>query len=220
MAENEALKEKVDILFKLGRSYIDNVTRKNENSKESEDNAEEDVIKVEEENIENLQAWTKNKMRGFKRATSASRATPKTFAPDKKKSIAPPTVPQPAPQTRPTPPPPRPAPPPAAAPESDNPYRGKYCHYFVNAGKCNYKERTGYKCKFEHKIAPMCNPGMNCSRTKCMFSHPKVNNFLGNTRAMNPMMNPWQLGQMINPWMTPPTNQFTQNPWNTQGSQH
>ena len=33
MSENEALKEKVDILFKLGRSYIDSATRKKENSK-------------------------------------------------------------------------------------------------------------------------------------------------------------------------------------------
>ena len=37
---------------------------------------EDDVIEVEEENIENLQAWTKNKMRGLKRATPASQATP------------------------------------------------------------------------------------------------------------------------------------------------
>ena len=33
--------------------------------------------------------------------------------------------------------------------------RGKYCHHFVNQGICRYEERTGEKCKFEHKMAPM-----------------------------------------------------------------
>ena len=159
-------------------------------------------------------------MRGFKRATPASQATQQTSAQDNKKPSVPPPRQSPSPPpTRPTPPPSRPAPPPAA-PESENPYRGKYCHYFVNAGKCNYEERTGQKCKFEHKIAPMCNSGMNCSRTKCMFSHPKVNNFLGNGRGMYPMMNHWQMGQMINPWMTPPSNQFIPSPWSIQGNQN
>ena len=90
----------------------------------------------------------------------------------------------------------------------------KFCHYFVNQGRCNYVERTGFRCKFEHKVAPMCNSGMNCTRQKCMFSHPKVNTsapFLGR----NAMINPWQL---MNPWMQMPPSQLYTNStnWNLQ----
>ena len=48
-AENEVLKEKVDVLFKLGRSYLNNMQKPKEDSKTK------------------VQAWTRNKMRGFKR---------------------------------------------------------------------------------------------------------------------------------------------------------
>ena len=98
----------------------------------------------------------------------------------------------------------------------ENIYKGRYCHYYVNMGNCNFKERTGVKCKYEHKQAPMCNQGTSCTRSKCMYSHPKTpgnrnqNNFLGQ------MINPWT---MINPWMNQSPNPWNvQNPWNMKKS--
>ena len=68
-SENEILKEKIDVLFKLGRSYLNNSTNpdnKKKDSKETkkdehkdEDNIE--VIEEEVEDIEDLQEWTKKK---------------------------------------------------------------------------------------------------------------------------------------------------------------
>ena len=102
--------------------------------------------------------------------------------------------------------------------ESGQETRKKYCHYLSNYGRCNFEERSGDKCKFSHDQAPMCNSGINCSRFKCMFSHPRQqgsnnNNFLGQARNMNQWMNPWE---MMAPWMNQMNqnqNQF-QNPWN------
>ena len=77
-AENEELKEKVDVLFKLGRSYIN---RKENSSpsppsppppQEKKNENDPDLIEViddEEVSSENLQAWTKNKLRLFKRVS-------------------------------------------------------------------------------------------------------------------------------------------------------
>ena len=224
--ENEVLKEKVDVLFKLGRSYINNVknSQKEAGTKSSIDK-DEDIQVVEEDdtdNIENLEAWTKNKMRGFKRVNPSAPPKPgpaasHTAPPQKPPSTntsAPGTTNSSEKETLKTP---------AhnSYPEDENRYKGRYCHYFVNTGKCNYEDKTGIKCRFEHKIAPMCNFGLSCSRPKCMFSHPKVNGngnnpFLGNMRGLNPLMNPWQ---MINPWITPQQNQFQNQPWNAQGYQ-
>ena len=81
-----------------------------------------------------------------------------------------------------------------------NLYRGRYCHCYVNQGKCNFEERTGQKCRYEHKQAPMCNFGINCTNYKCMYSHPKK------TEIQNQTRNPFVI---MNPWMMP------QNFWNT-----
>ena len=227
MSENEVLKEKIDVLFKLGRSYLNRENRNMEKETVTEANAEEDdeiqVIEENVENVENLQAWTTNKLRGFKRVNPATKAAPKASAsvPSAVKPKAP-TSPPPA-STASTPPPGPTTTPSPPASEAANEHSRKYCHYFVNTGKCNYEERTGLKCKFEHKTAPMCNFGLICTQAKCMFSHPKINgannnSFLGNMRGMAPMINPWQ-GQMINPWMTS-ANQFMPSPWNIQGSQN
>ena len=74
-AENEVLKERVDILFKLGRSYID---KSKTNAEKKTETTDEDIEVIEEvvedtENIENLQGWTKSKMRGFRRVNPASK---------------------------------------------------------------------------------------------------------------------------------------------------
>ena len=242
-AENEALKEKVDVLFKLGRSYINNsnnekATNKRTNKKkEEEDEIEivEEIIEETTENMETLQGWSTNKMRGFIRMNPAAPpATSNRQHPAPKKKSDPFThKPTPSPSGRTTAASGRktPSPTPSGTPgkerhqssaENDQGYvqTGRYCHFFVNQGDCRHEERTGNKCKFEHKIAPMCNFGMNCSRNRCMFSHPKVNgrnNFLGNARNQMTMMNPWQ---MMNPWMSTPPSQFLQNPWNSQGKQN
>ena len=228
--ENEQLKEKVDVLFKLGRSYLNRKeSREHGAMKEPPSNHEDEIetisiedVTVEEASVEevtdeDLQSWTKNKLRGFKRAGPASK-------PEKKNEANPAIKSSPTTTTTTTKPT-------AAGMEAtpaqqpngmENNVPLRYCHFYVNKGKCNFEERTGQKCRFEHKIAPMCNLGLNCTRLKCMYSHPKVNgvnSFLGNTRGMNQMMNPWNLGQMMNPWMTTPSNQFMPNPWNFQGRQ-
>ena len=87
----------------------------------------------------------------------------------------------------------------------------RYCHFYVNFGNCQFEQRTGRKCKFQHKQAPLCKSGINCSRLKCMFSHPKPQAqkpFLG---QQIPMMNPWQ---MIPPWLPQAQTQLlSSNQW-------
>ena len=94
-SENEILKEKIDVLFKLGRSYLNNSTNPDNNKKDTketkkdehkdEDNIE--VIEEEVEDIENLQEWTKKKMRGFRRVNPATEpSTPKEHVPGPKKN--------------------------------------------------------------------------------------------------------------------------------------
>ena len=219
--ENEVLKERVDVLFKLGRSYLNNSETK---KKEAAEDIEEEIIEADKtedaEDLENLEEWTKNKLRGFRRVDPTKPSNKQTKnSSTKAKTTA--EVHPPPPQSK--------APPKEATPKTsngtenfereENNYKGRYCHYFVNVGNCTFEERTGIKCKYEHKQAPMCNQGTSCTRVKCMYSHPKLqgnrnqNNFLGQT--MNPwaMMNTW-MNQTPNPWNAP-------NPWNkTQGSQN
>ena len=84
---------------------------------------------------------------------------------------------------------------------SDRPSKKQYCHFFSNFGKCRYEERTENPCRFLHDPAvPMCNSGISCTRTKCMYKHPRIGgkpSFLGNNP--NPVnINPWQ---MLLPWL-------------------
>ena len=226
-AENEVLKEKVDVLFKLGRSYI-NKTKTKENAKldapkVQDDKTEEIEIVADEEDV-NLQSWSRNKLRGFKRVDPTKEPENKnTNKMRTKATVHAPSSPSPTPKVNPTPPtrnlqpPSTPAEP---AGNRDEPSSNlnmntsrRYCHYFVNQGRCNHEERTGERCRFEHKQAPMCNSGINCSRHRCMFSHPKIsgNQNSRNQSFLGPMMNnPWN---MINPWMNQNQNQ---NPWNVQ----
>ena len=188
-AENEALTEKVDILFKLGRSYLNqtNVTKKND----SMDKKNDDIIEIDDEqtdvNLESLESWTTKKLRGFKRVSPAATAEKQNKTnlsyPDPKKqqssynssssrmsrassSSAPsrPSSPTDVQQVQ-------------QSEIQRDIYKDKFCHFFVNTGNCTYEERTGKKCKFEHRQAPMCRLGISCRRPKCMFLHPKMRSF-------------------------------------------
>ena len=71
-----------------------------------------------------------------------------------------------------------------------------YCHFWNNYGSCNYQEKTGRPCKFEHKQAPRCNFDGNCNRKACMFSHQNQNtDFLGRGQrsVRPPPPQPWQM---------------------------
>ena len=127
----------------------------------------------EEESTDDLNAWTKNKLRGFRRVSPGSPAESNNEnkkAPETKRPTPNPTsksVPPLPPTITPTPTEGRPT------MTFDN-GRKLYCHFFVNQGKCTHEERTGDKCKFEHEKAPMCRSGMSCSRAKYMYSHPNI----------------------------------------------
>ena len=81
------MKEKVEILFKLGRSYIDKVDLENSKARtdksdqrttpEGDHVREEHEPETESENFENLSAWATNKHRGFRRVSLTSKAEPK-----------------------------------------------------------------------------------------------------------------------------------------------
>ena len=86
----------------------------------------------------------------------------------------------------------------------------RFCHFFVNYRRCNYEERTGRKCKFIHKAAPLCRNGTNCQRQKCMYSHPQTQGQKGFLTNQMSMMNPWQ---MLPPWIHQPQPQQLTHPW-------
>ena len=240
LEENEELKEKVDVLFKLGRSYIDKAD--NNEPKEASKEKEKDMIEEitiednhdhenSEANCENLSAWTTQKFRGFRRVSPATNSAPNKQTKTRKMS----------PDT------PKKSPPSSSLNERlqnlamNNPtgrgeqtqVRGstKYCHFFSNFGKCHFEERTGYPCKFVHKVAPVCRSGTACTRSKCMYTHPNmggrglINPFLGqnsnyqrNNLPWQQMMNQENLRPLVNPWMfmTMPTFQQPMNQYQEQ----
>ena len=233
MEENEELKEKVEILFKLGRSYITKAESANTNSNESvseqttnpTQERQEPEPRIEEEmasnNLEDLGSWMMNKSRGFKRVSPSANSQPTSRPQTTSGSTSSPGTPGSVSSV------------PGATsrasltvnerleriarnnptsndtiPSNPTPEeRRQYCHYFSNFGKCNYEARTGRKCQFEHRVAPMCQRGTACSRTKCMYTHPNMggrndSTFLGRNMTpyqsmMNPFMNPWG---MMNPF--------------------
>ena len=224
------MKEKVDILFKLGRSYInrnekkDSTSEKKDNPGKPIDDEEIETVSIDEVTEEDLETWTKSKLRGFKRAgpstnaeknsnsrppnpttTEASRPTANSGTSNPPKAAASQGQPQKTPH------PPKASPVDAATPSYENHPRGRtlYCHYFSNLGKCTYEERTGATCRFVHEEAPMCQSGLACNRAKCMYKHPNMagrkNNFLDQSTAFPQPMNPWQT---MNPWWNPHHNQI------------
>ena len=219
--ENEELKEKVEVLFKLGRGYIDKQEKKQHSTNEI--NVDEiETVSVEEITLEDdtnvtnddLQGWTRNKLRGFKRSSPTTTA-------EKNSSIKPSNDKN---RGANNPPPLKPAEPTQVVPEKNNVQteRPKYCHYFSNIGKCIFEERTGGTCKFSHGDAPMCQRGASCTREKCMYKHPNLSgmrnssSFLDQRKPRSGIfqnsgnINPWM---MINPWWNP-NQAYIPGPWN------
>ena len=244
--ENEELKEKVDILFKLGRGYISKAEsldgkNGNQDSGEEAEGNKETVIDITEEqdkvddseSFQSLSSWQANKYRGFRRVSPAAPSRPQTPA-----RWPSPPVPQTQPLTPTTD---------ARTPgttdtakaahhpaetiserlkriEKNNPVNDvrrkpmQYCHFYTNFGTCNYEEKTGKKCKFEHVTAPMCQRGMSCNRPKCMYTHPntggRTEHFLGQRSQNHSPPSPWQQVMMMNPWAMMQMNPYQNNTMN------
>ena len=199
-----------------------------------EKEAETDIIEVETIDVEgvvdeDLVTWTKNKFRGFKRASPSTPAIEKTSPKpsvnkDKKNlsnndetsssSSSPSSV---------TPPPTSSENIATAGNQQFQSGRIQYRHFFSKFGKCFFEERTGAPCRFVHQPAPLCQSGTACRRNRCMYTHPNMagrNNFLGKNTTPQMNMNPWPMMQQMNfrnPWnmnLPNPWNLNLPNPWN------
>ena len=215
-AENIELKERVEILYKLARSYIN---RMKDNEHCDEENMENFISSNNENNEASSETvtWQRNNLRGFRRspkpidsgATLSPNPTQLTTQSETKSS-------------------PRTENSSKSLNDRLNQNEGRtvmkklYCHYFSNYGTCDYEKRTRNKCKFEHSDKPpMCENGTSCSRSKCMYRHPnsgsRKSNFLDRNTSPQPVfvdqrsMNPWPV---MNPWWLAQQGQMsTQNPW-------
>ena len=226
LKENEELKEKVDILFKLGRGYIDRIEPRKDNDTpvitvEKEKN---DEVETPDDDIECLTAWATNKYRGFKRVSPTASSLRSKGPPTTSPGAA--TTPRPD-QSSPSSPGPSTAQlsvnerlqnlaknNPTTRPNPDVNGQPQYCHFFTNYGRCNFEEKTGKRCKFLHKTAPMCKKGLSCTRTRCMFTHPNTGGqnspFLGTGTQFQNNQTPWL--QVMNPFSNP-LNFMAMNPF-------
>ena len=202
--ENETLKERVDILFKLGKSYL-------EKDKKVEKNENADIIEVlEDDNTDptrdELPFRPQNRMRGFRRVNPST--IPNSIPLGGEANMG--KKQDQTPNER----------------NSDEQQKQKpnFCHFFVNFGRCNFQSRTRQRCKFERKEAPSCNYGPGCTRTKCQFSHPRAKPFLERRQfaPSPPWLNPWQTpnnhGAIRNQQVLPPVSSWQVNPWMNQWS--
>ena len=216
IANNEILQEKIEVLFKLGKSYLDN----NKKLKERMENTATDstdainqnvddenisVVSNEPDEVRKEGGWTTSKMRGFKRKqpnvdspgegeSRSKLARSTTENPDASQEIR----------------------------NSEHLNRQgeisskRVCFYFSTTGTCKYEERTGLKCRYEHSRGSMptlCRFGVNCSKARCTFMHPKLPQNWGEMQLFLEKIGNMSL---INPWQ----NQVALNPWNHQGQQN
>ena len=192
VAENTVLKERNDVLYKLGKIYIDKQKEKGQDEVE-----DIQIVQEVESNSQNhLQnGWKTLRKRGFKKVSGESRNQ------ETQSSHSIPIN--------------------AALNQEDQPTsrnqeqerrveRIRFCHYYVNGGSC----RFGDNCKFKHQAAPPCRSGDSCRREKCMYSHPRssqtsqsflLNQNLGQTSPWQVPMT-WALPfqgnlQNVSPWM-------------------
>ena len=219
--ENEALKDKNETLYKLSKSYLErqNDTQNsqvlNPNNSDPPPSVQSDITEIiEEENTQNKD-WSTNILRGFKKKKVSCSQTQEqnniensvNHHPSSKDRSSTGNLSSPLNQL---------------APQSDDiqPRYKRYCQFFANTGKCAYEERTGNKCRYLHEKPPLCKFGINCSKMKCIFSHPRLkgvpaevntNDFLGNIKNLINMINPWLNQSTGNPWNIPARPNI--NPW-------
>ena len=218
-SDNTALKERIDILYKLAKSYLDRFEpstsdRTPEQEKKVVISDEVEVLEDSRSTTPSLNAWTKSKVRGFKKTSPLSPNTEQEQIEDNGSSnvmqdIQPHQVND---QSRKT----------SDSPDqtSDSNSVRSYSHLFSNYGYCAYEQRTKNKCKFEHLAnVPVCQNGTACTLFKCMFKHPNSDaqkkHFLG-LKSNPSQSNPWQVMPVwwgpnqginnlqypnINPWM-------------------
>ena len=80
VAQNEILTERNEVLFKLGKRYIENKVQPSNSvvSIDTNNTTDTDVIEVHKAAVETADtcAWTQNKLRGFKRQNISSNDNP------------------------------------------------------------------------------------------------------------------------------------------------
>ena len=83
-------------------------------------------------------------------------------------------------------------------------------------GRGFYELQTNRQCRYEHRIAPVCTDGTDCSRTKCMYTHPNLarqNRSFLDHKALNTSQTVQEnLRARRNPWTARPISQSTQSP--------
>ena len=210
IAQNEALQEKNETLYKLVKCYLEkNNDNRDDNEHRNQDSQEVQVV----ENNSEAGSWSQNKLRGFKKKTVPFKNTAReTEIPENSCRDRPQMSPQSQltirdQNTRPdqlsntnrT--------------ERETNNQGRLCRFFTATGWCRYEERTGRKCNFIHdssqcQAIPMCNFGINCRNQRCSYSHPRIRSYRSNLQRSNFLGN-MQSGQNVNQW----PSQVTTNPW-------
>ena len=232
-AENEVLKERLDVVYKLGRSYLNrfegldkankisaksshDISRDTSESRSGNGNEIELLNDVEEvtdssDTQQNVNPWAKSKLRGFVRNNRSE--SPETSV--RQNSIHEASNNRVNERRN-------------SASEQNSRKRTDsnvaYCHYFSNYGRCLYEESSKNKCRFEHKVnAPLCKSGTSCNRHKCMYKHPTSatgnSSFLGSNSNIMFSIPPWQVVPQTQWWGSIPGQgqlQPQQNPWSQQ----
>ena len=226
--ENEELKERVDVLFKLGREYINKYDKdSDQTSRPPVDETTVGGNENQEQGNDRTQGWGRQKYRGFIQinsnesrrnlgpinGTGSNISQSKEIRGDLRKENSDFSSVENSQRKE-------------ASDYSESRYRFsgeeelgrrnnvQYCHFFTNYGRCQFEDKTGRKCRYEHSVAPLCQSGIACNRPKCMYTHPNISgrqtSFLNtgypNSMGSYPMMNM----NMINPWSVTGINQQSQ----------
>ena len=228
LSENIALKEQLDTLYKLSRSYLERYEGSKSDSQSVNVPSPPSIALVEPTDKNEIEApntseksdndWNKHKLRGFKRRSVLPTINDESRNATGLHSHSQPLGSHPQLMS-------------SELQDQQIPaIRKQYCHFFVNTGRCSYEERTRLKCKYLHEAAPFCRDGISCARPRCMFFHSQAksaghnqqsrslaqafsssSSFLDKSRNVR-VTNPWIRGSQLNPnpWMQtaslPPQN--------------